>query len=278
MNLCNDTYIISIISIIDSAGCQFIDTIIVGVPSVSGCIDTAAHNYDSTANIDDGSCQYCDLTNTFMVIQNTPNNCDGLILANSSSSNLPISYLWSTGSTINNINGLCSGTYTLNITDAVGCTIDTSITIGQVSVLGCTYVTACNYDATATLDDGSCEFTSCAGCSGDLVTGLFVTGILDDRAVANFDNMNTYDASGAQICRVDQIRIRYREVGTTSWSQKNIASPVGYDPTTGICNSTQKTDKNIYGLTLGTTYEWELNYGTVLLVLLDGLLVQTSLH
>ena len=34
--------------------------------------------------------------------------------------------------------GLCSGTYTLNITDAVGCIIDTSITIGQVSISGCT--------------------------------------------------------------------------------------------------------------------------------------------
>ena len=58
--------------------------------------------------------------------------------------------------------------------------------------------------------------------------------------------MNTYDANGNQVCRVDQIRIRYREVGTSSWSQKNIASPTGYDAITGICNSTQKTDKNIY--------------------------------
>jgi hypothetical protein len=71
--------------------------------------------------------------------------------------------------------------------------------------------------------------------------------------------MNTYDAvTGAQICRVDQLRIRYREVGTNSWSQKNMGSPVGYDPVTGICNSTQRTDKPIYGLTLGTTYEWDM--------------------
>ena len=70
--------------------------------------------------------------------------------------------------------------------------------------------------------------------------------------------MNTYDASGNQICRVDQIRIKYRPVGTNAWSQKNIASPTGYDPVTGVCNSTQKTDKNIYNLTLGTTYEWQV--------------------
>ena len=281
MNLCNDIYIVSII---DSAGCQLSDTIIVGVPSVFGCINPAAYNYDSTANIDDGSCLYCDLSNLFMVVQNTPNNCDGLILANASSSNTPVSYLWSTGSTANNIVALCSGTYTLNITDAVGCNIIDTVIIGTLPVLGCTGPSYCNYDSLATMDDGSCvglagcmdplytEYNSIANCDdgscftlsvnnscvASPITGLFVSGIIDDRAVANFDNMNTYDASGAQICRVDQIRIRYREVGTTAWSQKNIASPVGYDATTGICNSTQKTDKNIYGLTLGTTYEWEV--------------------
>ena len=123
---------------------------------------------------------------------------------------------------------------------------------------GCTDPSACNYDAAATNDDGSCEFTSCATCNGDPITGLFVTDIIDDRVVANFDNMNTYDGNGTQVCRVDQIRIRYREVGTSGWSQKNIASPTGYDAITGICNSTQKTDKNIYNLTLGTNYEWEV--------------------
>ena len=65
-------------------------------------------------------------------------------------------------------------------------------------------------------------------------------------------------ASGNQICRVDQIRIQYRALGTNAWLQKNIASPTGYDATTGICNSTQKTDKNVYGLTLDTEYEWRV--------------------
>ena len=70
--------------------------------------------------------------------------------------------------------------------------------------------------------------------------------------------MNTYDANGNQVCRVDQIRIQYRPVGTSAWSAKNIASPVGYDPNTGICNSTQATMKPIRNLTLATTYEWRV--------------------
>jgi len=70
--------------------------------------------------------------------------------------------------------------------------------------------------------------------------------------------MNTYDANGNQICRVDQIRINYRPVGTSAWSSKNIGSPTGYDPNTGICNSTQSTMKPVRNLTLSTEYEWRV--------------------
>ena len=59
-------------------------------------------------------------------------------------------------------------------------------------------------------------------------------------------------------CRVDQLRIKYREVGTTAWSQKNMGSPTGYDPVTGICNSTSRTDKLTLGLSANTTYEWQM--------------------
>ena len=53
--------------------------------------------------------------------------CDGWAFVSASSSNTPITYLWSTGSTQNNVTGLCSGSYTLTVTDAVGCIIDLSL-------------------------------------------------------------------------------------------------------------------------------------------------------
>jgi plastocyanin len=129
-----------------------------------------------------------------------------------------------------------------------------------VTTLGCTDSTACNYDPLADSDDGSCEWTSCnpTTCGASAITGLGVTNVIHNRATLNFDNMNTYDTSGAQICRVDQLRIRYREVGTSSWSQKNMAAPTGYDPITGVCNSTQNTNKLVLGLSGSTTYEWEM--------------------
>ena len=177
---------------------------------------------------------------------------------------------------------------TINSCTVYGCTdpnafnYDANATVDDGScipfIYGCTDPIALNYNATATSDDGSCLYPGCpdpnatnydpnanfddgsciysASCSGDLITGLYVSDIIDDRCVLNFDNMNTYDFNGNQICRVDQIRIKYRPVGTSSWSQKNIASPTGYN--NGVCNSTQKTDKNLYGLTLATEYQWQV--------------------
>ena len=155
---------------------------------------------------------------------------DGSIDITASGGTPPYLYYWSNGENTEDVYNLSAGTYSLYLVDANNCYIGIDIDVLE--------------DVTNT------------SCSGDLITGLFVSDILDDRAVLNFDNMNTYDANGDQICRVDQIRIKYREVGTSAWSQKNIGSPTGYN--NGICNSTQKTDKNVYGLTLATTYEWEV--------------------
>ena len=120
--------------------------------------------------------------------------------------------------------------------------------------MGCTDPTATNYDATATYDDGSCTY---APACNTPITGLSVSNIIDDRAILNFDNMNTYDANGNQICRVDQIRLNYRAVGTTVWMQKNLGSPVGYDSLTGGCNTTNATARMVYNLMLDTEYEWK---------------------
>ena len=220
----------------DNGGC---------IPIIYGCTDISAYNYNSSANTDDNSCQYCDLSTSLIIYENSQNNCDGLILANTTSSNSPISYIWNNGITINNITNLCAGTYTVIITDAVGCLIDTTIIIGSPAIYGCTDPTADNYDASATVDDGSCTYSSV--CNEDAPTAMFVDGIVHTRAVINWDNMNS------STCTVDQYRIRYKEVGTSSWSQKTMGGPVG------SCTwGNQKTDKLLLNLTASTTYEYEM--------------------
>ena len=74
-------------------------------------------------------------------------------------------------------------------------------------VPGCMDATACNYDATATVDDGSCESLSCLDCCGvvngdgtscDGACGACgdATSCLDDCGVPNGDNSTCADCCG----------------------------------------------------------------------------------
>jgi hypothetical protein len=134
-------------------------------------------------------------------------------------------------------------------TDSTATNYNSSATCDDGSCIacvdGCTDSTATNYNSLATCDDGTCSY----GCSA-VISGLFMTDVIQDRATFNFDNMNTSS------CIVDQLRIKYSADGGASWSQKNMGSPTGIN--NGICNSTQRTDKIATGLTPSTTYIWEM--------------------
>jgi len=118
----------------------------------------------------------------------------GFILDNSNSTGL------GTGTVQFTIDGLPMGTTTIEIIHFCG-TYDTlgnsnnptlSFFVNQVPVPGCTDNTgaantattpngilggwgACNYDQFATVDDGSCEYDTCAGCTNQLYTEYFGT-------------------------------------------------------------------------------------------------------
>ena len=60
------------------------------------------------------------------------------------------------------------------VTDVNGTVINSGAGVGEIFfwagsdacvVAGCTDATACNYNAGANLNDGSCEYLSCAGCT-----------------------------------------------------------------------------------------------------------------
>ena len=158
-----------------------------------GCTDPIALNYDPTVTCDDGSCTYCDdppLTYTYTttnatVIAGTCNsNLDGCInlTVDSSSctttwtlvecfffcgiSNSNVNLVTSTDysyGVVANICNLAGGhTYTLTLEDCNGCLMQIDIFVGTDSTdCGCTDPNATNYDPTATIDDGSCQFCGC---------------------------------------------------------------------------------------------------------------------
>ena len=87
------------------------------------------------------------------------------------------------------------------------------------------------------------EVTS-TSCNNSSPTNSFVSELIPDRARINWDNMN--DAS----CMVTQYRLKYRELGTSNWSQKNMAN-------TGLCVfALNTTSKQLLGLSPSTTYEY----------------------
>ena len=89
---------------------------------VEGCTDPLACNYDASANLDDGSCQFP--------------SCNDPLACNYDECSDPTSVCYNA----------------LDCYDASTCTY----AIGWSP--GCTYSDATNYDPTATVDDGSCEY------------------------------------------------------------------------------------------------------------------------
>ena len=77
-----------------------------------------------------------------------------------------------------NWNATCSG-----CTDATANNYDASATVDDGSctfdVPGCTDPTADNYDAASNVDDGSCAYST--SCAGSDITGLSASNIIHDR-------------------------------------------------------------------------------------------------
>ena len=153
-----------------------------------GCMDPNALNYDSLANCEDFSCIYPVYGCT------DPNAINFYLGANTD-------------------DGSC---LYAGCTDTLACNYDTIAFFDDGSCLtdyGCTDSLALNFDSTATCDDGSCIYIN--PCNSPKPTGLYAFDVIDTRAKIGWDNMNDSN------CMVWKYFVRYREVGTNSWTTKS---------------------------------------------------------
>lgn len=137
-NLCAGTYTLSVT---DGAGCTASLTATVNEPAAlqSGIAST------------DVSCN---------------GSCDGSITTAASGGTAPYTYLWSpNGETTSAISNLCAGTYSVDITDANGCTVNDGTTISEPTVLTLTTSFAgstcgnCDGSATVSPSGGQPSYT-----------------------------------------------------------------------------------------------------------------------
>jgi subtilisin-like proprotein convertase family protein len=199
-------------------------------PAILGCQDACACNYNPAANVDDNSCDYfscasCGAGQTAYQLRMTDTFGDGWngntytlttlggdTIATGSLDSAQCVVAGGFGNAASGYDILClaDGCYSMTVgggffitevewtlldasgnvlaTDADGGTID--FTIG-VSNCGCTDPTACNFDANALYDDGSCEYVSCARCTDPTACNYDPTALQSDPTQCCYSNCLT---------------------------------------------------------------------------------------
>ena len=156
-----------------------------------GCMDEAACNFDAEAVIDDMSCWFpadslwCDCdANVPDALGECGGDCalnvDGDCFCDDASSIDP--------DLCDNLNA-CNF-YACDEPDNAPCLfLDCAGECGglDASCEGCTSPLACNFEPSASEDDGSCEFTSCAGCTYPSACNFDATASLDDGSCLALD-------------------------------------------------------------------------------------------
>ena len=209
--------------------CNYDETATIGgvcdYESCVGCLDPAADNYDATATIE-GACEYLGCT-SFVACNFDSNanvndgsceflSCVGCL--NSAACNYDENAT-QPGSCIFPVTGFnCDGTCVdtdmdgvCEVDEVLGCTDETALNFDSeatedagncvLPVLGCTDPTACNYDASANTNDGSCDFESCYGCMNENACNYDAGAEYPDPIQCDFETC--YGCADAMACNYD---------------------------------------------------------------------------
>tara|TARA_R110002073_G_scaffold230568_1_gene391655 strand:- start:869 stop:9178 length:8310 start_codon:yes stop_codon:yes gene_type:complete len=232
----------------------------------------AALNYDTNANIDDGSCTYP----IYGCTDATATNYDGTATVNEQSPTdnsdpcIPYIYgcmqcgtIWENQNADTCPGGAATTDGAINFNPLANTSDPVNFPCQFAPVFGCITATACNYDAAADTDDGSCLVcgdntsanvnnydaadpgctTGCEYC--EVVTILASVGYSTTAVTVGWIE-NWANAGNAN---VDTYRLRHREAGTTAWTVINNIAP---------SNGSGQQLFQVTGFSAGTTYEFQV--------------------
>jgi len=190
---------------------------------IPGCTDSSASNYNAAATVDDGSCCFDDLV-TIHLYDSFGDGWNWLgVIGGLEFSGVFYEFLSGSSMSLEFClpPGCYSGTMTL---DQYASEASWSVDVNGVEVAngggtdlffssdpgcivaGCTDPSACNHDPAANVNDGSCDYLSCAGCTDPTgcnydATATFDDGSCDYSCIGCMDATATnYDPAATVAC------------------------------------------------------------------------------
>lgn len=194
INLCAGNYYVQVDN---GVGCVTIETIAVGSPNPLSL----------TATSTDAACA---------------NSCDGTATASALGGTAPYRYVWSpapgSGQGTANVTGLCVGTYNVQIFDANGCDLSTTVTVGSPQAVAVSFTSVdpdcglANGSITATINGGSSPYslqwfdganTLLVGQTNPVITGLaagsYTLRVRDNSSCEDFFTYSLSNTNGPSV-------------------------------------------------------------------------------
>ena len=176
---------------------EFRDTFYFGAgSSVPGCVDSTACNYDEAATDDDGSCVYpedeCGVANVDCDCACLNDADDDSICDEDEVPGCQDAEACNYDAAATDDDNSCTYPAADNLDCAGNCLNDADVDgiCDEDEVPGCQDAEACNYDAAATDDDGSCTYPAADNldCGGNCLNDADVDGICDEDEVPGCDD------------------------------------------------------------------------------------------
>ncbi|NRB50110.1 MAG: T9SS type A sorting domain-containing protein [Saprospiraceae bacterium] len=196
---------------------------------------------------------------------------DGGVTASASGGTMPYTYEWNTGGTSASISGLSAGTYTVTVTDMLGCTSTDNATITEPSLLALTIMDdqICNSagdgELVANPSGGTSEYTYLwsTGATSSSISGLsggtYTLTVTDMNSCTITDTAYVYEATEVTATIIEDVDISCNgEVDgqlTVQGAGGQVAAlegPAALPPGYTYLWSNGATTPTISGLTVGT--------------------------